>query len=93
MWEIKSRFILYNLRNSSTHTGNTKTSVERAAYHHLAGWRMANTAMRLAILAASVDAFHLLIDAVRFGTWLCRPFSKRRAALALRQPRASQWST
>jgi hypothetical protein len=35
---------------------------------------MANTAMRLAILVASVDAFHLLIDGVRFKTSLCRSF-------------------
>ena len=35
-----------------------------------AGWRMANRGMRLAILAASMDAFYLLIDAPRFGSFI-----------------------
>ena len=35
------------------------------------GWRMASTAIRLAIFAASGDAFYLLIDGLRFKTSLC----------------------
>ena len=31
-----------------------------------AGWRMASTAVRLAILAACVDAFYLLINGLQF---------------------------
>jgi hypothetical protein len=32
----------------------------------VAGWRMASTALRLAILAACVDIFYVLIDGSNF---------------------------
>jgi len=47
---------------------------------------MASTAMRLAILAACADAFQVLIDGRHFGLRRLDHFSKRKAAIALRQP-------
>ena len=51
----------------------------------MASWRMANPAMRLAIHAASVDAF---CSSTGFNSRPCcvERISKRSAALALRQP-------
>jgi hypothetical protein len=51
-----------------------------------AGWRMANPAMRIAILAACADTFYVLIDGLHFEPRGVDEFSKRRATLALRQP-------
>ena len=51
-----------------------------------AGWRMANPAMRIAILAACADTFYVLIDGLHFEPRCVDEFSKRRAMLALRQP-------
>jgi len=56
------------------------------AVAEMGGWRMASIALRLQILAAGAGTFPGLIDGRHFEPRCLANVSKRRAALALRQP-------